>query len=575
MFTLSDEAFVMLDPAVEMLGVEVAEHRLLCHGHFEVGLAVPPGEGLSDFVTALAGKPVRVGALREGFDDQHLIDTLLAALRQHGFLHLTSQAAPSDDELAQLRRTAEHIRPTTLRRTVALDLDAASADDVRARVEAEAAAPELRLRCARLADHAAALAELARLRQAGRLRLHHATVWTADLTGGADVAPSLRRLGAAVIVDGVPWPAPEHPIAGLDTLAHAGVPVHALMAPGRSFLDAAARARALAWAGSVFLSGLCLTLDADALWPTAEATEADFDGVFEAARALENAFGDLRIVNLPGDEVLLGNATSSSSPAALSDTANRFRTAYLRWRLPLLKSAEADNIWSQTPEAEEKVVRPQEDLLPNHPELLRLGPGSIVVDVCGGVGRVARRLSPLVGDDGLVVSVEMLRCLTDRARRFACERGFTNLQFRTGLAQRIPLPDATADAAVNEWTGAIWELGLGPAMVAEMARVVRPGGRIAVTHRLVRLPLARLGQPWVQYDDIYAWMRSAFTRPDLTVVAERIWGHTVPSMAGDKVTAWRKQYVPRLVNPLDVTFAAEENSGPQADVYLTIIAERH
>jgi ubiquinone/menaquinone biosynthesis C-methylase UbiE len=537
-------------------------------------MAVPPGEGLSDFVTALAGKPVSVGVLREGFDDQYLIDTMLAALRQHGFLHLTSQAAPSADELAQLRHMAEDVRRRTLCRTVSLDLGATPAEDICDRIEAEATAPELHLGCARLADHATTLAELARRRQAGQLRLHDATVQTADLTCGADVVQSLRRLGAAVIVEGVPWPAPEHSVSGLDALTRVGVPVHALMAPDLSLVDAAARARALAWAGSVFLSGLCLNLDTDALWPAAEATEDDFVRVFEAVRTLEEAFGDVRIVNLPSDEVLLGNAASSSRPAALSDTADRFRIAYLRWRLPVLKASEGDNTFSQTPEAEEKLVRLQEDLLPNHPELLRLEPGSVVVDVCGGNGRVARRLSPLVGRDGLVISVEMLRCVTDRARRFACERGFTNLQFRTGLAERLPLPDATADAAVNEWTGAIWQLGLGQAMVSEMARVVRPGGRIAVTHRLVRLPLARLGEPWVQFDDIYALMRSAFARPELTVVAERVWGQTVSTLVGEKASAWRKHYLPRVVNPFDVTYTDDEDPGPHADVCLTMIAER-
>jgi ubiquinone/menaquinone biosynthesis C-methylase UbiE len=574
MHTLDHDAFVMLDPAVEMLGVEVAGHRLLCHDHLEVGMAVPPGEGLSDFVATLTGEPVSVAALREGFDDQQLIDTMLATLRQHGFLHLTSRAAPSADELSLLRREAEEARRRTLCRTVALDLDAASAEEICARIEAEAAAPELHLRCARLADQAATLAELARRRQTGRLRLHHALVQVTDLTCGAAVVRSLRRLGAAVVVDGVPWPAPEHAIAGLDALTRACVPVHALMAPDRSLTDAAARARALDWGASVFLCGLHLELDADALWPATDATEADFVGVFEAARALEDAFGDTRIVNLPSDEILLGNATSASSPTALSDTSTRFRSAYLRWRVPLLKSIEAENTFSQTPEAEEKLVRPQEDLLPNQPELLRLGPGSVVVDVCGGNGRVARRLSPLVEDEGLVISVEMLRCVTDRARRFACERGFRNLQFRTGLAQRLPLPDATADAAVNEWTGAIWQLGLGRQMVAEMARVVRPGGRIAVTHRLVRLPLDRLGEPWVQFDDIYALMRSAFARPELTLVAERVWGQTVSTLVGEKATAWRKQYLPRVVNPFDVTYTDEEHAGPHADVCLTIVAER-
>jgi len=41
-----------------------------------------------------------------------------------------------------------------------------------------------------------------------------------------------------------------------------------------------------------------------------------------------------------------------------------------------------------------------------------------VVDVCGGLGRVARRLAPVVGQDGLVISIEMFRCLSDRRVAF-------------------------------------------------------------------------------------------------------------------------------------------------------------
>jgi ubiquinone/menaquinone biosynthesis C-methylase UbiE len=212
--------------------------------------------------------------------------------------------------------------------------------------------------------------------------------------------------------------------------------------------------------------------------------------------------------------------------------------------------------------------------LPNNPELLLLRPGSTVVDVCGGLGRVARRLSPAVGEDGMVISIEMFRCLSDRARRFACERGFTNLHFRPGLAQRLPLPDAAVDAAVNEWTGAIWELGIGPAMIAEMARVVRPGGRIAITHRLVQLQLSSLGQPWVQYEQIYRWLRDALDHPDLTIVTERVWGQIVPSLVGESATRWRKQYMPRLIDPFQVVYSQDANPDTCADVYLTIIAQR-
>jgi ubiquinone/menaquinone biosynthesis C-methylase UbiE len=570
---LSGDSFVMLDPAVEVLDVEIAEYGFLCHCHFEVGMTMPPGEGLLDFVADLADKPVRVGALRKSYDDQRLVEEMLTALRQHGFLHVTSQETPPAGELARLRRLAAERRQASLRNTVVQDLMVASAEAIRAGIEGQPIAPLLQLRCTRLGDHAATLAGLAGLRKAGQLRLHHTVVQVSDAACDAGVARSLRRLGAEVIVEGVPWPAPGLSVAGLEGLTQAGVPVYAQMTPDRSFLDPAARARARAWAESVFLCGLCLELDAEVLWPDAEANETDFTGVFEAVQALSDTLGDVCIANLPDDEVLLGNAWAPG-PEVLSGIARRFRLAYLRWRLPLLKSFEGDNTFSQTPEAEEKLVRLREDLLPNHPALLDLVPGSIVVDVCGGNGRVARRLSPHVGSDGLVISVEMLRCVTDRARRFVCEGGFTNVQFRTGVAQRIPLPDAVADAAVNEWTGAIWQLGLGPAMLAEMARVVRPGGRVAVTHRLVRLPLTRLGEPWVQFDDIYTLMHAAFNRPELSVVTERVWGQTTSTLVGERATSWRKHYVPRIVNPFDVTYTEDSDPGPHADVILTIIAER-
>jgi len=187
---------------------------------------------------------------------------------------------------------------------------------------------------------------------------------------------------------------------------------------------------------------------------------------------------------------------------------------------------------------------------------------------------VARRLSPAVGAEGRIISIEMLRCLSDRARHYACERGFANLEFRPGLAQRLPLPNGIADAAVNEWTGGIWELGLGPAMVREMARVVRPGGRIAVTHRLVRIPLDRLAEPWVQYDAIYDWVRSAFACPELTILSERIWGQIAPSLIGERANLWRKQYLPCAIDPHDFIYEHETDAGAHADVYLTILAER-
>lgn len=572
---LANDAFVMLDPAVELLDVEVGEYQLLGHGYFEVGMAVPPGEGLMDFVLALRQEPILVGRLRESYDDHLLVDKMLAALRLHGFLHETSQKTPSIEELEHLRSLAAQLRKKTLRPTLTMDLDSSvSVEQIRIELKSASIAPVLVLRCSQLSEQKSLFAELARLRQAGMIRIHHIVIQTTHLTCDSATRQSLLRLGAVVVLEGLTWPVSDQRHPGLAEMTRDCVAVHVQMTPDLSILDATVRARALAWAASQFITGLCLRLDAEALWPRQDAGDEEFCAVFNSVRALEHEFGDVEVVTLPSDDALLGKIESTSRPAKLTAFAHRFRSAYIRWRLPTLKSDEGDNTWSQTPNAEEKVVVPDTDLLPNNPELLLLAPGSILVDVCGGLGRVARRLAPAVGQNGLIISIEMLRSLSDRARHVACERGVTNVSFRPGLAQRIPLPDGTADAAVNEWTGGIWELGLGTAMVGEMARVVRLGGRIAVTHRLIRMPLLRLGEPWLQYEDIYRWMRDAFMHPNLRVITERVWGQVAPSLVGEHASEWRKQYLPRLISTFDMTYDSEDSAGPHADVFLTIVAER-
>jgi ubiquinone/menaquinone biosynthesis C-methylase UbiE len=539
---LPDDALVMLDPAVEILETEVDEFSLLCHTDLETCMAVPPGEGLLDFVRALIGKPACVGALRTEYDDRALIDEMLSSLLARGFAHVMSHHGPPP--------------APTLRRAVAIDLDAvASIEELCARWSAGEAAPEVLLRCSALSDHIASLRELAQRRADGTLRVHHIVLRTFDACCDADTRKCLVRLGATVEIDGVEWPAPASSIPGLAELTRACVDTHVIMAPDASILDQGARERCIGWCRREFISGLGLRLD-----PLAIPEQAHAD-VLDAVRLLEIIIGDVVLTGMPGDEVLLGNTDRGWLTEETSNAGRRFRLAYLRWRIPLIKGSEGDCPWSQIPELEDRWIRSGEDLLPNHPELLLLAPGSSIVDVCGGMGRVARRLSAAVGPDGMVISIEMRRVLSERARRFAQEGNFTNLQFRPGLAQRLPLPDRTVDAAVNEWTGAIWELGLGPAMVNEMVRVVRPGGRIAVTHRLVQLQLDTLDAPWVQYRQIYQWVRNAFRHPQLTVIAERVWGQTVPSMVGQNASLWTEQFMPRLVNPNDRIFADARFAG--------------
>lgn len=567
--------FVMLDPAVELLAYDHEGSRLLCHHELEMGLSLPAGEGLVELVTSLMCDGAKAAALRAAFDDAELVDELLSSLRRHGFLLVASQPSPDADRLERLRLQARRLRGDASRPVLEADLDEkASLEHIEAFVRNLREPADLQLRCARLADHTVAFERLAELRRQGRLRVHGTMVRTLGLECSPVARRALLRLGGSVFVEGDAWPPPNRDIPGLDQLIRGLIPVHALMSPGAALFRDDERAGAGAWAASVCLSGLQLLADPEELWPDGDAGDDEFIQLFESVHALCQECGDVRFANLPSDEILVGTAAPRKLSSARSPFAERFRKAYLRWQLSLIKASESDNTWSQVPEAEAKFVRPEDDLLPNHPELLKLEAGSVLLDVCGGMGRVARRLAPAVGLTGLVISVEAVPCLVDRARRFAAEMSFDNVQFRVGVAQRIPLPDASVDAAVNEWTGAIWELGHGPAMIREMVRVVRPGGRIAVTHRLVQLPLTRLGEPWVQYDEIYAWVKGAFDQQGLRLLSERVWGQIVPRLAGENASSWREQHVTPILDPFDFHYDSDRDPTPRADVYLTLVAER-
>ena len=74
----------------------------------------------------------------------------------------------------------------------------------------------------------------------------------------------------------------------------------------------------------------------------------------------------------------------------------------------------------------------------------------------------------------------------------------------------------------------------------------------------------------------YPSLLRAFRHPALTIVAERVWGQTVPSRVGQNASLWLEQYLPRLVNPNDWILPDEDQGQGSllADVYLTVIAER-
>lgn len=108
-------------------------------------------------------------------------------------------------------------------------------------------------------------------------------------------------------------------------------------------------------------------------------------------------------------------------------------------------------------------------------EALALHGGASVIDVGCGTGDDARELRRLVGPGGRAVGVDASETMIAEARRRAQGSGL-QVEFEVADAQHLPFPDDTFDACRTERMLA--HVPDPRAVLAEMARVTRPGGRV-------------------------------------------------------------------------------------------------
>jgi arsenite methyltransferase len=113
-----------------------------------------------------------------------------------------------------------------------------------------------------------------------------------------------------------------------------------------------------------------------------------------------------------------------------------------------------------------------------------LHPGEHIVDVGCGAGIDSLIAARIVGPTGQVISVDMTPTMLEKARRSAAEAGLNNVEFRQGYGEALPVPDGWADVIISNGV-----LNLMPdkgAGLQEMARVLKPGGRLQIGDILVQ-----------------------------------------------------------------------------------------